>query len=226
MLLRITSAPIIFTSRKKKCMLHLNTIDENIHATLQSLFQADYLSNFALAGGTSLALQLGHRKSIDIDLFAYKDINMQEIALQLDHEFGNIEVNKVSTVFIFCYINNVKADFVNHSKQKLLRPFVIDQGIRMFSIEDIAAMKLSAITGRGTRKDFYDLYVLLQQYSLKDMLNWHDEKFNSDNSWMVIKSLQYFVDADNSPEPLLLSDFPPWSKMKKFFIEKVNALNI
>lgn len=203
-------------------MLHLNSINEVTHQLLQSLCSKDYLQNFALAGGTSLALQLGHRKSIDIDLFSFDDVNMQEISLFLENEFNDIVIRRTTSVFIFCNINGIKSDFVKHNKSILLKPCITLEGIRMYSIEDIAAMKLNAICGRGSKKDFYDIYLLLQKFTLKELLTFFDTKFNSDNSWMALKSLQYFEDADQNEQPELLIKYPNWDKMKNFFIETVN----
>ena len=90
-------------------MLHLNSINEVTHQLLQSLCSKEYLQNFALAGGTSLALQLGHRKSIDIDLFSFDDVNMPEISLFLENEYDEIEIRRTTPVFIFCNINGSKS---------------------------------------------------------------------------------------------------------------------
>ncbi len=145
-------------------MLHLNTIDDIVFDLLTKFTSADYLNQFALAGDTSLALQLGHRKSIDIDLFAFENVNMIETSLFLENDFENIIIRRTSPVFIFCNINGVKCDFVKHANNRLVKPCFMQNGIRMFSLEDIAAMKLNAICGRGSKKDFYDLYYLLQLF--------------------------------------------------------------
>jgi predicted nucleotidyltransferase component of viral defense system len=203
-------------------MLHLNSINNTTHLLLQSLCTKDYLNKFALAGGTALALQMGHRKSIDIDLFSFDDVDMNEISLQLLNEYDDIVIRRTTKVFIFGAINGIKSDFVKHNKAILLKPLVTIDKIRMYSIEDIAAMKLNAICGRGTKKDFYDIYLLLQQISLKDLLSFYEEKFQSDNSWMALKSLQYFEDAEENEPPELLIEFPTWKLIKKFIIETVN----
>lgn len=203
-------------------MLHLNSINEITYQLLQSLFLKEYLKDFALAGGTSLALQLGHRKSIDIDLFSFEDVSMPEISLLLENDFADIQVRRTTHVFIFCTINGIKTDVVKHNKAILLKPCITKNGIRMYSVEDIAAMKLNAICGRGSKKDFYDIYVLLQHFSLKELLAFFDRKFNSDNSWMALKSLQYFEDAEQNAVPDLLISFPEWEKIKKFITKTVN----
>lgn len=203
-------------------MLHLNTIDDTVYKLLIEFTSSEYLTPFALAGGTSLALQMGHRKSIDVDLFAFEEVNMPEISLFLENAFDNITIRSTSIVFIFCHINGVKCDFVKHAKYKLIKPCFIKEGIRMFSIEDIAAMKLNAICGRGSKKDFYDIYSLLQFFSLKELLQFYDFKFQSDNSWMALRSLQYFEDADTQEEPELVKPFPAWNKIKSFLTHTVN----
>jgi predicted nucleotidyltransferase component of viral defense system len=203
-------------------MLHLNTIDEGMHQLLLRFSSLKYLENFALAGGTSLSLQLGHRKSIDIDLFAFGEISMQEIGLLLNNEFEDINIRSVSKAFIFCNINSVKCDFVNHSKEKLLNPCKLVEGIRLFSTEDVAAMKMNALCGRGSKKDFYDIYILLQHYSLSQLLEFYDTKTGYDNSWMALKSLQYFEDADPQEQPELIASFPEWDEIKNFIIKTSN----
>ncbi len=203
-------------------MLHLNTIDDTVYSLLKKLTSLDFLNHFALAGGTSLALQLGHRKSIDADLFAFEDVSMPEISLFLENSFENIAIRRTSPVFIFCYINNVKCDFVKHSSYKLIKPCLTKEGIRMFSVEDIAAMKLNAICGRGSKKDFYDIYSLLHIFSLTELLGFYDEKFQSDNSWMALRSMQYFEDADTQEQPDLITPFPEWIEIKNFLIKTVN----
>jgi predicted nucleotidyltransferase component of viral defense system len=205
-----------------KCMLHLNTIDEATFVLLRKLFEKKYLSGFALAGGTSLALQMGHRKSIDIDLFAFEPVAMEEISLYLENDFTDIVIRKTTPVFIFCTIYQIKSDFVKHANHRLIQPCFTENGIRFYSKEDIAAMKMNAICGRGTKKDFYDIYMLLQEFSLKDMLRFYDMKFRSDNSWMALRSLQYFEDADNSEIPELIQPFPPWEEIKEAIKKIVN----
>lgn len=203
-------------------MLQLNTIDSAVKNLLIELTNADYLKNFALAGGTSLSLQLGHRKSIDIDMFSFDTVDMNEISLTLENSFTDIQIRNTNKVFIFCNINSVKCDFVDYSKKKLIRPIETIDGIRLYSKEDVAAMKFHAICGRGSKKDFYDIYSLLQEFSLKEMLDFYDYKFNSDNSWMALRSLQYFDDADTQEPPELISSFPDWSEIKKILIDTVN----
>ncbi|HEY5407946.1 MAG TPA: nucleotidyl transferase AbiEii/AbiGii toxin family protein [Ginsengibacter sp.] len=203
-------------------MLHRNTIDDNVYHLLVKFSSSAYLNQFALARGTSLSLQLGHRKSIDVDLFAFEETDMFETSLLLSNDFGDITIRRTSAAFIFCNINGIKCDFVKPGKNRLIKPCFIQEGIKMFSIEDIAAMKMNAICGRGSKKDFYDIYYLLQLFSLKELLDFYDYKFQSDNSWMALRSMQYFDDADIEEEPEIIKPFPAWSNIKSYLINSVN----
>lgn len=207
-------------------MLHLNTINDTTFQLLRTLCSKEYMSNFALAGGTALALQIGHRKSIDIDMFAHREVDMNEISLFLENDFTDITIRRTTPVFIFCDINTIKSDFVKHSTHKLLKPCFTEQGIRMFSKEDIAAMKLNAICGRGSKKDFYDIYSLLHIFSLTELLSFYDEKFQSDNSYMALRSLQYFENAETIGNPELIQTLPKWSEIKKYLVKTVNDFKI
>ena len=135
----------------------------------------DDFTEMRLAGGTALALQIGHRKSIDLDLFG--DIDFDNVnTVKVFADFHNtITLKKSKNINIFS-IDDIKVDFVNYSYPWLQQQLLLD-GIRLAGIEDIAAMKLAAITGRGSRKDFIDLYFLLQKYSLKKMLSFYKEKY-------------------------------------------------
>jgi predicted nucleotidyltransferase component of viral defense system len=207
-------------------MLHLNSINNTTRLLLQSLCAKDYLNKFALAGGTALALQMGHRKSIDIDLFSFDEVDMHEISLQLNEDYQDIVLRRTTKAFIFGTINGIKSDFVKHNKAILLKPLITIDKIRMYSVEDIAALKLNAVCGRGTKKDFYDIYLLLQHISLKNLLAYYEEKFQSDNSWMALKSLQYFEDAEENEPPELLIEFPTWELIKEFIIKTVNSYKL
>lgn len=207
-------------------MLHLNTIDEKMERLLKEFSGSGYLNGFALAGGTSLALQIGHRKSIDIDMFAFSETDMFETALFLQNDYPGIVIRRTTKVFIFCHIDDIKCDFVNYSNIKTIRPTHKVDNVHLYAIEDIAAMKLHAICGRGSKKDFYDIYALLKIFSIKEMLDFYDEKYRSDNSWMALKSLQYFDDANDEEAPVCIQSFPDWEKIKKTIVKAVNGFKL
>ncbi len=131
-------------------MLHKQTVSEELLELLNSLMKISALNDFDLVGGTSLALQIGHRNSVDIDLFGESRLEMDEI-LNLLSTVGELLTIKKSSKILITSINNIKVDFVNYSYPILEKASTVD-GIRMASTKDIAAMKLNAIAGRGSKR--------------------------------------------------------------------------
>jgi hypothetical protein len=151
-------------------------------------------------GGTALALHLGHRDSIDLDLFGKHDLNHEQILQTLEaHDLTVVERYTTKSIFA-CTCNEIKVDIVNFDIDWLLPP-IIENGIQLASLEDIAAMKLKAVAGRGSKKDFVDIYFLLQHFSLNQMLELFHKKYPNIATLLVVKSLTYFVDADAQPMP-------------------------
>jgi hypothetical protein len=172
-----------------------------------------------LVGGTSLALQIGHRKSIDIDLFGELVEDEYELSAQLE-ELGNVKILNKTAKTLICVINDIKVDIVNFRYDWLSDPLITDK-IILADTKDIAAMKLSAITGRGSKKDFIDIYYLLQTYSLKQMISFYNEKFKDGSEFLVLKSLSYFYDADKEPNPVMLHKIS-WKKIKSTVLDHLN----
>jgi predicted nucleotidyltransferase component of viral defense system len=203
-------------------MLHLTTVEKETYSLLQKLNEIPFIkNNFALAGGTSLSIQIGHRKSIDLDFFSTKEFNLLELEtiLSSNKEIEYSFVNKNSRMF-FCYINNVKCDFV-HEPATLLKPFLELENVLYFSFEDIAAMKLHTICGRGKRKDFFDIYALLEIYKWDDLTDLFKEKYSEDQYYILWKSIKYFVDAEEDP---VIRGFKPfdksWEQIKQVIVQK------
>jgi predicted nucleotidyltransferase component of viral defense system len=145
-------------------MLHYNTINSATLELLRQLQAIPAFSKLRLVGGTSLALQIGHRTSIDLDLFGYLDADEFVVTNALN-KIGDVTILKRSENINIYIINGIKVDIVNYPYSWLLDTLVEDN-LKLARIEDIAAMKLAAITNRGTKKDFIDLFFLLKQYSL------------------------------------------------------------
>jgi predicted nucleotidyltransferase component of viral defense system len=197
-------------------MLPTKAIEPRTLSLLIKFMQMPAFQNYALAGGTALALQYEHRKSIDLDLFTNENFDYQQIESVLTKEFGNrlqYEQNPSAFAF-FCYIDEVKIDIIKYNYRHI-RPLVIYDGIRMFSQEDIAAMKIQAILGRGLKKDFWDLVELSNHYTLKEMIQFHKEKFPSQSLLISIpQALTYFIDANDSEEPISLKG-QTWQEIKQ-----------
>lgn len=194
-------------------MLHLNTIDPNTHATLVSLLQKDYLHQFSLAGGTSLALRFGHRNSIDLDLFSIESFDPMLLRDVLQADYPDLIFSGNNKYMLFCNINSIKVDFVYHP-YSLLAPAETVKSIRLFSLKDVVAMKLQAITQRGSKKDFYALWQLLQLMQPEAIINIYAEKYAEQQIWMMLTSVTYFHDAEEQAEPKLFVKNLDWEKVK------------
>lgn len=191
-------------------MLHLSTIEKATFHLLKDLFRlSEIKEHFALAGGTSLALQVGHRLSIDLDLFTTEPFNTRDIELLLATEYQNefTFVNS-SKRMLFSYVKNIKCDFVTEPA-KLIMPFVETDGVLLFSIADIAAMKMHTVCGRGKKKDFFDIYVLTELYGWEQLLKWFEQKYGTDQFYFLWRSINYFDDADEDAD---IEGLPPYSK--------------
>ena len=186
--------------------------------TLQLLkaLQADSMfDQFHLAGGTGLALHLGHRLSVDLDLFSLTPFDSDFYLEYLEKRYHFIlDYSAVST--LKGSIKNVKVDFISHP-YILIMPVVEVEQIRIYSVADIAAMKVNAIAGNGTRsKDFVDLYFLLNRYSIDQILGFYQAKYNDRNTFHALKSLNYFDEVN-------LADWPLYIKNKKLTWNKIKT---
>jgi len=192
-------------------MLYYETIDTPTLELLRKLLAIPSFSFLRLAGGTSLALQYGHRKSIDIDLFGSIDLDNDTLSNVLS-EVGEVKrLNNRMNIHMYS-INGVKVDIVNYP-YPWIDGLCIQDGLRLASDKDIGAMKLAAITGRGTKKDFIDLFELLQRYSLADLIRFYEQKYPDGSVFLVIKSLVYFEDAETEIEPFMLRNYS-WEQVK------------
>ncbi|KFF00234.1 hypothetical protein IX39_06135 [Chryseobacterium formosense] len=204
-------------------MLQTQTVSTELLELLKSIMSSAFFSDYILVGGTALALQFGHRNSVDLDFFANKEIDEDKILEELK-KLGKVQKISGSRSVLICSINGIKVDFVNHRYPFLDRSIVVDS-VRMASPKDISAMKLNAIEGRGTKKDFIDLYFLLEKFSLNEMIAFYNEKYIDHTDFMMLKSLTYFVDADIFPQPEMFSTFD-WDECKAKIISEYLKLNL
>lgn len=164
-----------------------------------------------LVGGTALALQIGHRNSVDLDFFG--KIETDEYAIsKMVNLLGEARILKKSPNIYIYLINNIKVDFVNYP-YAWIDDVVVEDGLRLAAKNDIAAMKLSAITGRGSKKDFIDLFFLLKEFSLEEMLEFYKLKYPDGSVFLVLKSISYFEDAEKNEMPKMFIDIS-WKKVK------------
>lgn len=205
-----------------KTKLYYNTVRERLHAVLIRLMLANELEAFRLVGGTSLSLQLGHRISVDIDLFTdaeYKSIDFNAIDKFLRNNFRYVDSPSFGEVTLgkSYYIGRdtdraVKLDL--YYTDPYIRPVRQIDGIRLADIEDIAAMKLEVVGNGGRKKDFWDIDELSHTYSLQQMLGFYEERYPySYSKEEILKALVSFEAADKEPDPVSLRD-KPWQLIK------------
>lgn len=196
-------------------MLHKETVYPKTLSLLKGLMTLERLQPFNLAGGTALSLQIGHRISVDLDLFGNHNLGAYR---NTRHYFLFLQTSYSSILTLS--IDEIKVDFVNYI-YPILKPVVKVDEIRLTSIEDIAAMKLAAIAGRGRKRDFYDLYFILRKYKLPEIIDFYKQKYPDGSEFLIVKSLIYFDDAEQDEPPRLIEKLS-WERVKKTILNQVD----
>jgi len=182
----------------------------------------DFLKNFYLAGETAVALQLGHRESVDLDFFSGKNFRPEILRAQLS-QFGPVEEVASETNTLNCFLSGVKLQFLVYP-YRLLQPPINWQGIKISSLIDLACTKLDTISSRGTKRDFIDFYFLLKRFSWQEI--WHNfcRKYQGIdfNRIHIFKSLIYFEKAEKQPMPRMHLSVE-WQEVKNTFIDLVRS---
>ena len=205
-------------------MLSFQAVLPNTLELLKRLMSQPLMSQMRLVGGTSLALQYGHRRSVDLDFFGKTTEDVDELT-EMMHDCAETVVRGNCSKRIKAYfLDNVKVDVVNYDYAWIDAPIVYD-GLRLASPVDIAAMKVNAAIGRGTKKDFIDLYFLLQHYSFKDLISFYLTKYPDGSEYRALLNMTYFADADPQPMPVMLAPVS-WEEVKtklRNVVEEYNA---
>ncbi|MDD5090499.1 MAG: nucleotidyl transferase AbiEii/AbiGii toxin family protein [Candidatus Wallbacteria bacterium] len=177
----------------------------------------DFVESFYLAGGTALALHLGHRKSVDLDFFSEKEFNTDYFCRFLTAIGGRIAAEEQSTIQAF--VDQVKISLFYYP-YRVLEEYSEIRGIKVAGIQDIACMKVIAIAQRAEKKDFFDLYEILRTTAPTDLKRMILEKYGPGriNCYHVLKALFYFADAENSPDPISLNH-TCWEEVKRYFLD-------
>ena len=184
-------------------MLQTQTVTPPTLQLLKRLMQDVELQSFRLVGGTALSLRMGHRVSVDLDLFTRQNFDEQQLREHLEHTY-HLQTDYISRNTVKGEIKGVQIDCITHDYPWLTEP-VSEEGIRFAALEDICAMKLNAIAGNGTRiKDFIDVAELSSCFTLHQMLGFYERKYNA-NILMPLKGLVYFDDI-NLTEPVRMTN--------------------
>ena len=199
-------------------MLSYKTIEFHTLELLKELMAEPLFASLRLVGGTALALQYGHRNSIDLDFFGDIEADTETIKEVL-RKHGKLTVIKKSQNIKLYQLDDIKIDIVNYKYTWIDNP-ITEGEIVLASPKDIAAMKINAIEGRGTKKDFIDMYFLLQHYSLKDILSFYQKKYPENSIFRALMSLSYFDDAEQQLMPKMFSPIG-WKDMKSYILDQV-----
>lgn len=201
-------------------MLQTAAVDSATLALLKKMMGLPAFQQFNLVGGTALALQIGHRVSIDLDFFTSHEFDSAQLIIELER-LGKLEVLVDKPPFLQVRLDDVKLDFLKYP-YPFVQEFIDVEGVRLASVENISVMKLLAIARRGVKKDFVDLYFILERYSLGELVQLFESKLPNIDMFHILKSLSYFEDADVEADPKMLVKVS-WAKIKEEITRKVNA---
>jgi len=190
---------------------------------LKKLQPQDLPEKTYLAGGTAIALYLGHRRSADLDLFTPSEFIETQWEIRLNRDLG-FKLLKIDWQTLIGSLDKVKFSLFGYFYPLIGSPELYEN-IPVASLPDLAAMKLQALIGRGTKRDFIDIYFLAQKFGLASLLSFYQQKFGnlSERELMLKKSLVYFVDAEIEEMPNMLTSIK-WIELKKWFTRSVRAL--
>jgi predicted nucleotidyltransferase component of viral defense system len=209
--------------------MYWNTVSPLLKQVLIDLMQEELFSTFRLVGGTSLSLQIGHRVSVDIDLFTaadYGSIDFKEIRSFLENKYPYCSSRNLDNVAFGTYfeVGNSEEDFVKidlYYTDEFIFDSVSRDNIRMASENEIIAMKLDVVLRGGRKKDFWDLHYYLDKVAIDEMISFYGQRYPY-NDYSTIKSqFLNFELADADFDPLCLLD-KSWELIKLDFFESIN----
>ena len=214
---------------KEKTPWHSEVVPERSWKALDDFFEAKFLNSFYLAGGTGLALALGHRRSHDFDFFSKELFDEGILIQELHKSIGKFSVESKAPHTLHIDGDGVKVTFLGYN-YPLLFPaleYIVQRKMifKVADLRDIACMKIDAIASRGAKRDFIDLYTVAREFGLGDLLRLFDQKYAGThyNHVHILKSLSYFDDAESEPMPEMLTNLT-WEKVKDFFLSEVPKL--
>ncbi|MCR4659019.1 MAG: nucleotidyl transferase AbiEii/AbiGii toxin family protein [Bacteroidales bacterium] len=203
-------------------MLQLQTVLPDTLELLKELSSRPEMNGFRLVGGTALALQYGHRQSIDLDFFGTPSVK-QDVIVEMLSTLGPLSIHNRSRKILQVVLRDVKVDIIDYSQYKWIDTPVVEEGITLSSPRDIAAMKINAVEGRGSRKDFVDIYFLLRHYSLAELLDFYAQKYTNHSFFRALLSLTYFDDAEQQAMPKMLAN-ANWEEIMHTITKEVGKL--
>jgi len=208
-------------------MPHLNILNDHQRWLLETLVLPED-GRFYLAGGTALALQIGHRTSVDFDFYAKDSFDSLDLLAALRSQIPELRVQTQQEKTLRVLSGDTEISFFAYPYELIRLTIPLDR-FELASIEDIAAMKLIAIVQRGTQRDFVDIYFLLQRFSLKELIGFVKEKFSGYQETLLLRALVYFDDAENAAARKgvrILTDDYSWQKAKDYIVSEVKKYQL
>lgn len=200
------------------------TLTKKAKKNLVLLGQSKILKDAYLAGGTGVALQLGHRISVDLDFFTPKDFIPKIFSARLS-QLGTFKEEQADKGTVLGIFEGVRFSLFVYRYPLLFKPLQY-QSINIADIRDIAAMKIDAIATRGLKRDFIDLYFICKAgCSLTELFNFYERKYKNlaSNFIHIQKSLVFFDDAEPDKMPKMIKSVE-WGDVKKYFVKQVKNL--
>ncbi len=202
-------------------MLQFQSVPRATLDVLKLLSKEKFLEDFRLVGGTALALYWGHRISVDLDFFTDQNLNLDKLESNLN-TIDDTRLEGSNPIGRNYSVKNVKCDFLNYP-YRFLYPPQNEEGIQLAHVDDVVSLKLGALANRGAKKDIYDLYYILQKYSIDQLAEMYKAKYNVVDVFPLMKSLTYFGDAeDQLPPQLTLDKKLTRPQVKNFIVRKIN----
>lgn len=194
--------------------MHTETLAPETRRVLETVAKEPRIDDFYLAGGTALALQVGHRESVDLDFFSFTDFKRDELKIALS-VCGRYMLTNEEEGTLDGSLDDVKLSFLRY-EYPMLFPLIPFGGIHLADIRDIGCMKLDAVSSRGSKKDFIDIFFLLKQFLLEELIGFFEKKYShiQYNKLHILKSLTYFSEAEDEPFPKMLVNVS-WEDVKE-----------
>ncbi|MDP3957509.1 MAG: nucleotidyl transferase AbiEii/AbiGii toxin family protein [bacterium] len=203
--------------------MYPETLAPETQRVLEKISKRPFIQDFYLVGGTALALHFGHRESLDLDFFSAKNFPLEKLKKEIsalgEYQLVNEEEGTLDGV-----LDGVKLTFIRY-EYPLLFPLVDFDGVKLADERDIACMKIDAISSRGSKKDFVDLYFLLEKHPLSELLSFFEQKYShiKYNKLHLLKSLAYFDDAEKDMPPKMIKE-ASWDAVKEKILKETKKL--
>lgn len=206
---------------------HWEVLTPDMRGLLIAIGQRAFIERFYLAGGTALSLQIGHRRSVDFDFFSETDELDEKSRNEIIHGLSSLSVEVIENVGgnLLLLVDGIRTGFFSYGYPLIQEPLQ-SENVSLASLLDIGLMKCDALISRGSRKDFYDLFYIVQNFNFERLFQFSQKKYTNfrDFPLMVLESMTLFDNANRDIQPEL-SEPIAWDQVKQFFIQQANLLS-